>query len=266
VQSMSGVFSIASHWALQYLPFVTVQEQMGCAHFCPISGVMPSSCLDPSVFDSCEIIDAPQKNFCANRNTLDSMSGTVHKALPNPPGFIGGKPVGSEPEILGRTECLGPFALARPLLSAQEEEGRTSGDKHDPEDCQYGGVPVFLDERDDLAPVARGQVCQGGVSDQPAKSESGQEFFGRVLHRARGKEKRSHGNGRRQQSRDGNGSKSPTAEYFVNLFRISAREPAFECFLATFTSQPVCDKTSEQGTRRGHECVVKPPLLLARRQ
>jgi hypothetical protein len=30
---MSGVFSIASHWVLQYLPDVTVQEQTGCAHF-----------------------------------------------------------------------------------------------------------------------------------------------------------------------------------------------------------------------------------------
>jgi hypothetical protein len=32
-QSMLGVFSIASHWGLQYLPDVTVHEQTGCAHF-----------------------------------------------------------------------------------------------------------------------------------------------------------------------------------------------------------------------------------------
>lgn len=32
-QSMSGVFSMASHWALQYLPDVTMHEQTGCAHF-----------------------------------------------------------------------------------------------------------------------------------------------------------------------------------------------------------------------------------------
>jgi hypothetical protein len=30
---MSGVFSIASHCALQYLPVGVVQEQTGCAHF-----------------------------------------------------------------------------------------------------------------------------------------------------------------------------------------------------------------------------------------
>jgi len=30
---MSGVFSIASHCALQYLPAVVPQEQTGCAHF-----------------------------------------------------------------------------------------------------------------------------------------------------------------------------------------------------------------------------------------
>jgi hypothetical protein len=33
VQSMSGVFSIASQTVLQYFPDVTVQEQIGCAHF-----------------------------------------------------------------------------------------------------------------------------------------------------------------------------------------------------------------------------------------
>jgi hypothetical protein len=30
---MSGVFSIASHWVLQYLPDVVIHEQTGCAHF-----------------------------------------------------------------------------------------------------------------------------------------------------------------------------------------------------------------------------------------
>ena len=35
VQSMSGVFSIASHCVLQYFPEVTIQEQTGCAHFLP---------------------------------------------------------------------------------------------------------------------------------------------------------------------------------------------------------------------------------------
>jgi hypothetical protein len=32
-QAMSGVFSIASHSVLQYFPDVTLQEQMGWAHF-----------------------------------------------------------------------------------------------------------------------------------------------------------------------------------------------------------------------------------------
>jgi hypothetical protein len=33
LQAISGVFSIASHCVLQYLPDVTVHEQTGCAHF-----------------------------------------------------------------------------------------------------------------------------------------------------------------------------------------------------------------------------------------
>jgi hypothetical protein len=32
-QSMSGVFSMAAHSVLQYLPEVVRQEQTGCAHF-----------------------------------------------------------------------------------------------------------------------------------------------------------------------------------------------------------------------------------------
>jgi hypothetical protein len=37
---MSGVFSIASHWVLQYLPDVVSQEQIGWAHFWDFSVVM----------------------------------------------------------------------------------------------------------------------------------------------------------------------------------------------------------------------------------
>jgi hypothetical protein len=40
MQSMSGVFSMASHWVLQYLPDVVTHEQMGCAHFSPFAVVI----------------------------------------------------------------------------------------------------------------------------------------------------------------------------------------------------------------------------------
>lgn len=40
---MSGVFSIASHWVLQYFPEVTIQEQIGCAHFLPSFAILVSS-------------------------------------------------------------------------------------------------------------------------------------------------------------------------------------------------------------------------------
>jgi hypothetical protein len=39
-QSMSGVFSIAAHSALQYLPDVITHEQTGCAHLWPFSVVI----------------------------------------------------------------------------------------------------------------------------------------------------------------------------------------------------------------------------------
>jgi hypothetical protein len=42
---MSGVFSIASHSALQYVPDVVLHEQTGCAHFPDSFGVIHSSIL-----------------------------------------------------------------------------------------------------------------------------------------------------------------------------------------------------------------------------
>jgi len=40
VQSMSGVFSIASQTALQYLPEVTTHVQIGCAHRVDLGSVI----------------------------------------------------------------------------------------------------------------------------------------------------------------------------------------------------------------------------------
>jgi hypothetical protein len=37
---MSGVFSMASHCVLQYLPEVVRQEQTGCAHFVAFSAAI----------------------------------------------------------------------------------------------------------------------------------------------------------------------------------------------------------------------------------
>jgi len=37
---MPGVFSIASHSVLQYLPDMVTHEQTGCAHFSPLAGAI----------------------------------------------------------------------------------------------------------------------------------------------------------------------------------------------------------------------------------
>jgi hypothetical protein len=46
---MSGVFSMASQAALQYLPVVASQVQIGCAHFAAGFGVMNSSGLNQEI-------------------------------------------------------------------------------------------------------------------------------------------------------------------------------------------------------------------------
>ena len=44
VQSMSGVFSMAAHSVLQYLPDFVRHEQMGCAHFSAfVASIFPPS-------------------------------------------------------------------------------------------------------------------------------------------------------------------------------------------------------------------------------
>jgi hypothetical protein len=51
---MSGVFSMASHAALQYFPVVAWQLQMGCAHFVAGFVVMTSSCFDGELLTPAE--------------------------------------------------------------------------------------------------------------------------------------------------------------------------------------------------------------------
>ena len=66
---MSGVFSIASHWALQYLPAVVTQEQTGCAHFSPFV-VSISFLLEGSMAVAARMLYAPRKQICAEWNTM----------------------------------------------------------------------------------------------------------------------------------------------------------------------------------------------------
>ena len=66
---MSGVFSIASHWVLQYLPDVVVQEQTGCAHFSPLAVVISFLLAsDPQRAIRDSILITPEKRFCPLRN------------------------------------------------------------------------------------------------------------------------------------------------------------------------------------------------------
>jgi hypothetical protein len=68
---MSGVFSMASHWVLQYLPDVVMQEQTECAHFSPL--VVAISFLlsfGSTASDPDGILDAAKIPFCPKRNTL----------------------------------------------------------------------------------------------------------------------------------------------------------------------------------------------------
>jgi hypothetical protein len=68
---MSGVFSMASHWALQYLPDVVTHEQTGCEHF---SVFAESICfllvLDQERMIQALILVVGGTCFCTERNIL----------------------------------------------------------------------------------------------------------------------------------------------------------------------------------------------------
>ena len=77
---MSGVSSIASHAALQYLPDVATHEQTGCAHFCA-SAVVIAFVLFTGVISFLlaagqqrviqgPILIAGKKRFCTIKNTF----------------------------------------------------------------------------------------------------------------------------------------------------------------------------------------------------
>jgi hypothetical protein len=66
---MSGVFSMASHAVLQYLPAVASQVQIGCAHFFAGFGVMCFSCFDQGVFRFRSIMDALKYHRCPLTDT-----------------------------------------------------------------------------------------------------------------------------------------------------------------------------------------------------
>jgi hypothetical protein len=68
---MSGVFSMASHWVLQYLPDTIMQEQTGCAHFSALA-------VDISILLAADqqrvvqngILDTRENRFRAIRHTF----------------------------------------------------------------------------------------------------------------------------------------------------------------------------------------------------
>jgi hypothetical protein len=63
---MSGIFSIASHSMLQYLPEVVRQEQIGCAHFWGFwVSITFLLALDQERMIQSGILDSGRKRFCA---------------------------------------------------------------------------------------------------------------------------------------------------------------------------------------------------------
>ena len=77
-QAISGVFSVASHSALQYLPDVVTHEQSGCAHFSAFSEAtfFPSTS-DQERMIQVQMLISRKECFCTKKNTLRIVVRTV---------------------------------------------------------------------------------------------------------------------------------------------------------------------------------------------
>jgi hypothetical protein len=83
VQSMSGIFSMASHWALQYLPEVVTHEQMGCAHFLAVSFVILDLLFQVGTELSKTVsYTESERSFCAKENTFQIFTKCQRKKSP----------------------------------------------------------------------------------------------------------------------------------------------------------------------------------------
>jgi hypothetical protein len=103
VHAMSGVFSMASHCTLQYLPVAAAQEHSGCAHFFAFSlAMLPPILKFPSrtpfiVYIAREYlllnsnrlkIRAFSCHVCANRHTFPQWILPPQRVLHHPPEIV----------------------------------------------------------------------------------------------------------------------------------------------------------------------------------
>ena len=108
-QSISGVFSIASHSVLQYLPDVVTHEQTGWAHFSTFAVVISSPLdSDQQRMIPGNILGIADRRFCTERDTFrfEAQISACHRESLTRNGTV------------FLSEQLGPFRAGRAPSSA----------------------------------------------------------------------------------------------------------------------------------------------------
>src|SRR6266404_6525847 len=140
------------------------------------------------------------------------------------------------------------------LTLSYENENQCRYCRRNQRDSRYEDrVSMLQDDGHHSTSIVGGQERQEGISDNSAERQCEEKLFDGILHRAGGEHKRNHGRRRRQQGDDGDGSKTPSPEYAVNLFERPGPELAFERLLPSLASKPVRDVASHHRTQRGHQ-------------
>jgi hypothetical protein len=136
-------------------------------------------------------------------------------------------------------------------------------DERGKDDADEFGMAVSGDDGDDAAAVVFAEIGEDEVAHGAAGGESDEKFSDGILHGSGDEEKRNHGHGRRDHPGDRDGAETPAFKNFGDFIDSAFREFAFESFFAAFAREAVGDEAAEEGTERGHQGVVEPPLRLA---
>ena len=139
------------------------------------------------------------------------------------------------------------------ILSAIEQ-----GDPHAAEQL----LPLVYDELRKLASQKLAQEKSGQTLQATALVH---EAYVRLVDEE-AKQKWNHRGWRRQQGGNGNGGEPPSREQFESLVDFLGREPTFERFFPSISRESVRDKATDHRSHGCHQGVVKPQLLVPRRQ
>ena len=122
----------------------------------------------------------------------------------------------------------------------------------------------FCDPSEDCATVPSGKKAEHRITNKPSNSNREEEFFQRILRRARRHDKWNHWHWRGQQGLNQEGAEARPSEKALHPFDDSWRRLFLECFLSSFARYAIHEIGAKDGADCGHCGVERPQRFLTR--